>query len=156
MPALNGVGRFLKRLPKMLVHQTQTSEGVVADSVKITDRTINNFRLSGTCHSGVRFASDGVLFKRQANDGLSSISGEWLVTGAASGFFVQHTILSGTLESAPGGGFLQLNANRDYDNQLSSEGEKETVVFFELSSDVSGVPVVDTATMTFISRQGVK
>lgn len=140
----------------MLVHQTQTSEGIVTDSVKITDRTINNFRGSGTCHSGVRLASDGVLFKIQANDGLSSISGEWLVTGTASGFFVQHTILNGTLESDPGAGFLQLSVGRDYDNQLSSEGEKTTVVFFELSSDVSGSPIVDTATMTFISRQGVK
>ncbi len=138
----------------MLVHQNQTSEGTVADSVKITDRTINNFRFSGTCHSGVRFGSDGVLFKRQANDGLSAISGEWLVTGTASGFFLQRTITSGTLEVDPGTGFLQLNTNRDYDNQKSSAGTKVTEVFFEISSDVSGVPVVDTATMIFSSTQG--
>lgn len=141
----------------MITHQHHTSEGTVADFVNITDRTINNFRLSGTCHSGVRFGSSGVLSKRQANDGLSAISGQWLGQGTASGFFVQHTIISGTLEVDPAvATFNQLNVNREYDNQKSSEGEKTTVVFFELSSDVSGVPLLDTATMTFISRQGVK
>jgi len=141
----------------MLLRHIRGTDGAVSDFVNITDRTVNNFRISGTCHSGVRFASDGVLFKRQADDGLSSISGQWLGQGAASGFFVQHTIISGTLEVDPAvATFNQLNVDRDYDNRKSSEGEKTTVVFFELSSDVSGVPLLDTATMTFISRQGVK
>ena len=140
----------------MLLRHIRGTDGAVADFVNITDREINTVRVSGTCHSGVRFASDGVLFRRQADDGLSSISGEWLGQGAASGFFVQLTIISGTLEVDAGTGFLQLNTNRDYDNQKLSEGTKTTVVFFELSSDVSGVPLLDTATMTFVSRQGAK
>ncbi len=138
----------------MLVHQTQTSEGSVSGAVKVTNRTIDNESIIGTCHSGIRLASSGVLFDIQANGGFSSVSGEWLVTGTASDFYVQHTIISGTLEDEPGAGFIQLNANRDYDNQKSSEGTKTTEVFFEFSSDVSGVPIVDTATLTFISRQG--
>jgi len=138
----------------MLVHQTQTSEGTVADSVKVTNRNVTTIRDSGTCHSGIRLGSAGVLFKIQADGGFSSVSGEWLVSGTASGFFVQRTIISGTLEGDPGTGFLQLNANRDYDNQKPSAGTKTTVVFFELSSDASGVPLVDTATMTFTSIQG--
>ena len=138
----------------MLVHQTQTSEGTVPDSVNITDRTVLGIRESGTCHSGIRLGLNGVLSIIQGNGGFSAVSGEWLISGTASGFFVQHTIISGTLEDEPAGGFLQLNANRDYDNQKSSAGIKTTVVFFEISSDVSGVPVVDTATMTFISEQG--
>lgn len=138
----------------MLVHQTQISEGTVADSVKVTDRNVVGVREFGTCHSGIRLGSDGVLSTIQANGGFSAISGEWLISGAASGFFVQRTILSGTLESDAGTGFLQLNANRDYDNQKSSAGTKITEVFFEFSSDASGTPIVDTATMTFTSIQG--
>ena len=138
----------------MLVHQTQESEGVVPDSVNITDRTISGARDSGTCHSGVRFGASGVLSRIQPNGGFSAISGEWLVTGDPTGFYLQRTLISGTLEVDAGAGFLQLNTNRDYDNQKSSAGQKTTEVFFEISSDVSGVPVVDTATMTFNSEQG--
>ncbi len=138
----------------MLVHQIQASEGSVAAFVNITDRTISNSFPSGTVHSGVRFGLSGVLSKIQYNGGFSAISGEWLGSGAASGFYVQRTIISGTLEVDAGTGWLQLNSNRDYDNQKSSGGVKVTQVFFEVSSDVSGVPVVDTATMTFTSTQG--
>jgi hypothetical protein len=116
----------------MLVHQTQTSEGTASDFVNITDRTIENVTTSGTCHSGVRFGSSGVLSKIQPNGGLSAISGEWLGSGTASDFYLQRTIISGTLEDDAGAGFLQLNANRDYDNQKSSLGTKTTVVFFEV------------------------
>jgi hypothetical protein len=140
----------------MLTHQIQTSEGTVSDTIKITDRTVSNFRATGTCHSGVRFGTSGVLSSFQANGGVSAISGEWLVSGTASGFYLQRTIISGTLEADPGTGFKQLNTNRDYDNQKSSAGTKTTVVFFEISSDVSGSPVVDTATMTFNSEQGIQ
>lgn len=140
----------------MLVHQTHTSEGVVSSFVNITDRSISNVRITGTCHSGVRVGSGGVLFKIQANGGFSSISGEWLPVGTPAGFFVQRTILSGTLEVDAGAGFLQCNANRDYDNQKSSAGIKITSIFLEFSSDVSGVPIVGTATLTFTSDQGVR
>ena len=139
-----------------LSYRHSETEGVASDNVKITDRTVFNLRESGTCHSGIRLGLSGVLSTIQANGGFSAISGEWLISGTASGFFVQHTIISGTLEVDPGAGFLQLNVNRDYDNQKSSSGSKTTIVFFEISSDVSGVPVVDTATMTFISEQGAQ
>ncbi len=138
----------------MLVHQVQGSEGVVLQGVKLKDRTIDSFRISGTCHAGVRLGSDGILYRIQPNGGFSAISGEWLLSGSAGSFFVQRTIVSGTLEDDAGAGFLQLNANRDYDNQKSTAGTKTTVVFFEISSDVSGVPIVDTATMTFECEQG--
>jgi hypothetical protein len=138
----------------MLLRRIHDTDGSVSDFVNITDRTVDNSSPSGTVHSGVRFGSSGVLSKIQFNGGFSAISGEWLGSGAASGFFLQRTILSGTLEDDAGTGWLQLNANRDYDNQKSSSGTKITVVFFEVSSDVSGVPVVDTATMTFVSSQG--
>ncbi len=138
----------------MLLRRIHDTDGAPLANVNITDRNIRNSIGSGTCHSGVSFGSDGVLSKIQANGGFSAISGQWLVTGAASTFFVQRTILSGTLEVDPGTGFLQLNSTRTYDNQKSSAGEKITEVFFEVSSDVSGVPIVDTATMTFTSDQG--
>lgn len=139
----------------MLVHQHHVSEGSVSASVNLENRTVLGDGASGTIHSGIRTGSAGVLFRIQPNGGFSAISGEWLLSGGPAGFYIQRTIISGTLEVDAGAGWLQMNTNRDYDNQKSSAGIKTTEVFFEISSDVSGVPVVDTATMTFISEQGV-
>ena len=138
----------------MLTHQRQQSEGAGIAGVNINDGTIANIRILGTCHSGIRVGSDGVLYKVQENGGFSSISGEWLITGTASDFYVQRTIISGTLEDDPGTGFLQCNANRDYVSELDSQGVKLTEIFIEFSSDVSGVPIVATATYNFQCTQG--
>jgi len=135
----------------MLVHQTQTSEGSSSDTVVLNDRDIIRFAVSGTVQSGIQLNLSGVLFLYQANGGLSQVTGEWLVSGTASTFFVQRTIIDGTLETDPGAGFLQLNVTRDYINKKSTQGTKITNVFFEISSDVSGIPIVATATMKFTS-----
>jgi len=140
----------------MLISQYWGTSGVASDTVNITDREVNNARNSGICHSGVKFGLNGVLSTIQANGGFSARPGEWLVSGTASTFYLQRTIEQGTLEVDPGTGFLQLNADRIYDNQKAFQGIKKTVVFFELSSDISGSPIVDTATMTFISEQGIQ
>ena len=138
----------------MLVHQIQDSEGIVLQGVKLTNRTILGFRFSGICHAGIRLGSFGVLSKIQSDGGFSAISGEWLLSGSAADFFVERTIISGTLQVDPGPGFLQLSVNRDYDNQKLTAGVKTTVVSFRVSSDVSGTPVLAAATMTFICEQG--
>jgi hypothetical protein len=141
----------------VLAHMTQASEGAGVAGVNITNRTVSNVRASGTCHSGIVLGLNGILSTIQGNGGSSAISGQWLNTGTASGFYVQHTIISGTLDSSSPTESVwnQLNANRIYDNEKASAGLKTTVVFFEISSDVSGSPVVDTATMTFVSEQGL-
>ena len=139
----------------MLVHQTWETEAVASDTVKLTDRLVSNTSVAGTVHSGVRLDSLGQLFTFQAEGGTSAVIGEWLVSGTPADFYVQRTITSGTLEVDPGAGFLQLNTTRSYDNQKASVGVKTTVVFFEISSDVSGVPIVATATHTYVSHRDV-
>lgn len=139
----------------MLVHQHQDSEGAVPPSVKLTSRNVFNSSDSGTVHSGIKLGLSGAASTIQFNGGFSAIIGEWLLSGASSDFFVQRTIISGTLEVDPGNGFLAMSTDRIYDNQKSSFGEKTTEVFFEISSDISGVPVIETATMTFISDKAI-
>ena len=139
----------------MLVHQHQTSEGTVGTTVNITDRTVSNSRpFDSPCHSGIRLGTNGVLSIFQAAGGLSVIQGEWLVSGNPTTLFAKRTLISGDLQVDPGTGFLQLNVNRDYDNQKSSEGVKTTVVFFEIADDAIGTTIFDSATMTFRSEQG--
>lgn len=147
----------------MLIQQNDMQTNAApAAGVNIDDRLVSNGRINGPCHSGIRLGMDGVLSTINAGGGFSAQSGEWLLSGSAAAFFVQRTIISGTLHikdppdqfTDPGPGFLQLNVDRVYDNQKASAGLKITEVFFEISSDASGVPIVDTATMTFESEVG--
>jgi len=139
----------------MILRQIQGTDGAATAAVKANDRSVFNVIVGETCHSGIRFGSDGVASLIQANGGFSAISSEWLISGSAAGFWVQRTIISGTLEVDPGAGFLQLNTTRTYDNQKASVGSKTTSLFFEFSSDSSGTPVVATATMNFTSERDV-
>ena len=152
MLAQSIVAAFLRHSHKMLVHQIQDSEGAVTSAVNLTTRTIENSVTTGDCHSGIRLDNAGVAFTKNANNSNSQITGEWLLAGSAAGFFVQRTIISGTLDTDPGAGFLQLNATRTYAILQSSSGDQTTVIFLEISSDVSGVPIVDTATITMIAQ----
>jgi len=136
----------------VLIHQINTSDGSVNAAVKLKSRTLNSAGLFvNAVYSGLKFGADGVLSKVQFNDGLSAISGEWLITGASSGFWIQRTIISGTLEVDAGKGFLIMSTNRSYKNIKSSVGTKITEVFFEIATDKKGDTVVETATMTFVS-----
>ena len=136
----------------MLVHQIHETEGIGNDNVKLLSIELFRLSVSGPTSSGIRLGSNGVLSYYQSNGGLSAISGQWLIFGDPSTFYVQRTILNGTLETDPGAGFLQLNTNRDYINLMALMGLKTTEVFFEISDDISGVPVIETATMTFNSE----
>lgn len=137
----------------MLVHMNQESEGVSIDSVKLTPRTVENSRVLSTCHSGISLGSNGVLSLIQSNGGFSQITGEWLIVGNAADFFVQATIISGTLKVDPSTfGFLRLITTRTYDNVSSDVGvRKSTRVFFQIASDAGGTNIVAQATMTFVS-----
>ncbi len=138
----------------MLVHQTWDTEGAGAASVNISDSLNLNSRGSGDCYSGYQFGADGVLSKVQANGGLSSIMGQWLLVGTSDLFWLQRTILSGTLEVDAGTGWLQMNTSRLFENIQSSAGESSAAIFIEIASDSGGVTVVASATFNFTSIQG--
>ncbi|MGY8962553.1 MAG: hypothetical protein ACKVKT_03245 [Rhodospirillales bacterium] len=134
------------------------SDGVGTATVKITSRTVSNTTFDQTCHSGVRFASDGVLFLIQSNGGFSSVSGEWLLVGSAASFYLKRTITSGDLQTDTNGDALWhiMNATKTFEiTQAVPDLEKSSTVFFEISSDASGSPVIATATMTFTAENSV-
>jgi len=137
----------------MLSHQNwQSEQNILGNIANITNRTVSNIRFGATCHSGIKLDNDGILYTIQPNGGFSAIIGEWNINGPVGNFFAQRTILNGgSLEVDPGTGFLQLNADRIYDNQKSSIGLKRTTVFFEISDDAGGTNIIATATMTFDS-----
>lgn len=142
----------------MLVHQIQASSATSgspasgSNSIKLSDRDVFRLGIFGTVHSGIQLNTSGVLNLVQLNGGFSAITGEWLVVGSSSTFYVQRTIISGTLETDPGSGFLQLSSSRLYINENASIGSKVTVVFFELADSAAGTNILASATMTFTSE----
>ncbi len=136
----------------MLQHIHSESEGTVGNVVTITSRTISRFRLDETCYSGIMFGGDGILYAIQNNTGTSAIIGEWLVNGTPGDFYVSRTIISDTLDTDAGAGPLQLNAGRLYRINRSMIGVKTTVITCDISDDVSGSPILDSATFTFVAE----
>lgn len=129
--------------------------GAPTDPVTLPAIDLSNFLESGKCWSGIRFGSDGTVY-RQSATGSWQAAGTWLFSGNASDYYLSRTIDSGTLnETDAGAGPLQMNSNRDYNISRSSNGTKSTTVSFEISSDVSGTPVVASRTYTPFADVGV-
>ncbi len=85
----------------------------------------------GTAYSGAKFASDGQVYERQAGGGWSNI-GSWLLNGTNSDFYVIRTINSGSLTTDAGAGPLQLNTDRVYDIQRTTDGESRAAIEFSI------------------------
>lgn len=128
--------------------------GTPDNAVKMGSHIFFSIGTTGTIYSGVRFGADGSLYERQPAGGWSRF-GTWLYNGTASTYYLSRSIDAGTLTTDAGAGPLQMNSNRDYDIQLSSNGSKTTSVTFDISDDVSGSPVIDTQTWTFNIERGL-
>lgn len=126
----------------MVLFAGAASQGANSEVVQIPVFTgFSTTGMEGTIYSGVRFGSDGNLYRRQAAGGWS-VFAQWLVNGTASNFYLSRTINDGTLTEDAGSGQLQMNVNRDFDVQTAIEVEVTASVSFQLSDDVSGTPVV--------------
>ena len=109
---------------------------------------------TGTIFSGCKFDADGSIYARTFA-GAWQVVGTWLVAGAASGYWISRTIDTGSLTTDAGAGPLVLSTDREYDVQMSSNGEKNSAVTFSISSDVSGSPVVANGTYIFFAVRGL-
>ncbi len=129
------------------------NRGEVGSAVNLPANIFDNFVQSGLCYSGLRVGADGNLYERHPTGGWSRF-GTWLFTGTSDGYYLSRSIVSGTLSTDAGAGPLQLNVNRDYDVQIAN-GEKIATIQFDISSDVSGTPIVATAIYVFFANSGL-
>lgn len=130
-------------------HQIHSSEGDPGDTVVLTDLTIINLTVGGTCSAGIKVDADRTLYRQQANGGWSAISGEWLMRGVSSDFYVSMSVDSGSLTLDAGAGPLQLNTDRIYNLDQVGIGSSTVTITLSISDDVSGSPVVASAQFTF-------
>ena len=73
-------------------------------------------------YSGLKIDADGGLYERAPAGGFNRFA-TWLLKGTASTYYVQRTIIDGSLTTDPGTGWLQLNTDRIYDIQTSAAEE---------------------------------
>ncbi len=125
----------------MSLMRSLVGQDLADNTVSIPDTNFSTLGLSGPSYSGVKFGSDGNMYKHQVNGGWSN-AGAWLLKGTASSYYLQRVINAGSLDNDAGDG-VQLNADREYDIiQSVPFSAKTATVTFEISTDAPGTTVV--------------
>jgi hypothetical protein len=134
---------------------------VVSNDVVLSNRTADNFSLSGiggTATATYRLASTGTASATNLSGVLTAISGEWLVSGTASNYEVYGTwspqgggpggiFGGGTTGGATPATWLNLGTTRDY--TLSATNNYVQRELYVEIRNASTLVVVATATITF-------
>jgi hypothetical protein len=106
------------------------------------------------CYAGVKFDADGVIYSMQSNGGWSSV-GSWLLSGVNTAFWVTSVIDSGALGTDAGRGPLAMSTDREFSVLEEVYGQTDDAqVSFEISTDVSGTPIVATGTYVIQASLG--
>jgi hypothetical protein len=111
-----------------------------------------NFNTDGTnnpVYSGVRFDSDGKIYKTDAA-GNWQYAADWLLDGAASDYYLWRTIESGTFTQDDGDG-NQLNTG-DLDYYLTNSVDwffRTGSITFKISDDSAGSNILVTRLYSF-------
>ena len=128
----------------------RTLGGSTAFGALISDQLAENFTLSGlggTATATYRLASTGVASSTNGAGVLTAISGEWLLSGAASLYEAQAVWQAGTGVTGGPTGWVALSSTRDW--TLSATNNYVTrplVVSIRLASTGA---VITTATISF-------
>ena len=94
---------------------------------------------SGVTYSGVRFGSDGVIYRATDNGAWQSSGYSWLLDGAASAHYLKR-VASGDALSTTATDLAQMNANLDFVLINASTGtSKNATIVFTICADAGGV-----------------
>jgi hypothetical protein len=96
-------------------------------------------------YSGIRFGSDGKIYRATAAGNYQWTGESWLISGAASGYYLVRSITSGASLETDGGTLQQMNSNNDY--RISTTLiRKTTDIEFSIASDSTGATILKTRT----------
>jgi hypothetical protein len=118
--------------------------GGASGAVAISNQSVFDVGLFPEAQYGL--LNDGRAYYSTSTDGTSYISGEWLVSGAASGFEARVTVQSGALSVGTAGTWLGLGTSRAW-GVSGANGSADILV--EIRE--TGGSVLDTATVTLTS-----
>ena len=110
------------------------------------DFTVQGGTSNPTMYSGIKIDADGGVYERQIGGGWSRVF-TWLLSGTNSAYYVNRTVVSGSLTTDAGSGSaLTLDSDRIYD--IQSNIDKGCFVSFELAL-VSDDSIVASRTYDF-------
>ena len=126
--------------------------GAPGNVVQLLPATLLTSAPSGTVYSGLKFDSDGNLYKRQANGGYTNI-GAWLLSGSAGDFTLVKTIDVGSL-TTDAGTPVTMGSDREYDIRKTTNGRLTATVTYDIELSASpGVSLVNR-TYGFAAERG--
>lgn len=132
-----------------MVSSNQNQSGTAAAVQLPAVDTSNSGNFPGFVYAGLRFDSDGYIYRMDAAGNWQQDSA-WLLSGAAADYWLHRTITTGTLDNDDGDA-LQLNTD-DLDYWIRESAEwafRSTVVEFKISSDSAGSSVIATRSYNF-------
>lgn len=118
---------------------------------------------SATCYAGLQFKDDGSIYKRSggAASTYNDSGQDWGTqnkSGMGSNYWVRCTITAGVLTSGTTGSWVSIATEPTWtnsDTDVSASSWQEGTVTFEVSSDASGSPIVDTITGILIKANRI-
>jgi hypothetical protein len=128
----------------------RTLGGSTAFGALISDQSAENLSLSGiggTASADYRLASTGVASATNSAGVLTAISGEWLLSGAASLYEAQAVWQAGTGVTGGPTGWVSLSSTRDW--TLSGTNRYVTRPLFVSIRLASTGAVITSATINF-------
>ena len=96
-------------------------------------------------YSGIRFGSDGKIYRMTVQGNWQWTGESWLIDGAASGFYLARTLDGGVALSTDDGTLQQMNTDLDYAVNTSLI-RKTADIEFSISDDSAGTNVLVTRT----------
>lgn len=134
----------------MFLSTSIVSPPILTAVVQLPAVDLSNESSVAPVYSGIRFDSDGKIYK-MSTGGIWQYAGVvWLLSGAASDYWLHRTIVSGTFTNDDGDA-LQLNTDDlDYWMQNSVNWfTKQGSITFEIADDAIKTTVYATRTYNF-------
>lgn len=140
----------------MFLNTGQVGGAAAAAGVQTPAVSLGNSGTNNPIYSGIRWDSDGKIY-RMSPAGSWNYSGEvWLLDGLASDYWLFRTINIGSLSNDDGDG-NQLNTdNLDFwVSNAIAWFEREAAVTFSISDDSAGSNIIATRQYNFVAyREG--
>lgn len=129
------------------------TSGIVRGSldleVQLPAIALDTFKLGGGgTYSGIRFGSDGVIYKKTAAGAWQSAGLSWLLEGNASDYYLERTVQGPASLNTDSGNLQQMNAFLDFDIYLPGFGVKTCDILFSICDDTLGANELVTRTYT--------
>lgn len=115
--------------------------------------SFDNFRVGTTCYSGVRFGSDGVIYKMNNVGAWQSSGNSWLLDGNASDYYLKR-VATGDALADDSGNLQQMNANLDFSILATfSSPSKSATIAFTICDDTGGASELVSQDMFLLAER---